>query len=207
MSSPIEKPAVWSRTDVPEGLGLGTLLSRPDGYCLEAGETVVEGEESFFTRFTILTDLAWATREVRVEVVTGQGPASMALTTMGGHWTDGDGRRRPELEGCQDVDVAATPITNTLPIRRLGLRPGEHRDITVAWIDVPSLQVRRVRQGYTRHPAEGGLDHYTYRDPLNGEYRLSVDGDGFVVDYERFARRLWSPGSPKGRYAGFSSGL
>lgn len=192
MSSPIENPAAWSRTDVPEGLGLGTLISQSDGYRLEAGETVVEGPERFFTRFSVRTDLAWATREVRVEVVTARGPAAMVLMSTGGHWADGDGRPRPELVGCQDVDVAATPLTNTLPIRRLGLRPGEHRDIAVAWIDVPSLEVRRVRQGYTRHPAEGGLDHYTYRDPLHGEYRMSVDSDGLVVDYEHFARRLWT---------------
>lgn len=206
MSSPIENPAAWSRTDVPEGLGLGTLLTRPDGYCLEAGETVVEGNERFFTRFTVRTDLAWATREVRVEVVTAQGTATELLMARGGHWTDGDGRHRPELVGRQDVDVAATPLTNTLPIRRLGLRPGEHRDIAVAWIDIPSLRVRRVRQGYTRHPAEGGLDHYTYRDPLHGEYRLSVDGDGLVVDHERFARRLWSGGPPDSRPSGVSNG-
>ncbi|WP_433698968.1 putative glycolipid-binding domain-containing protein [Nocardiopsis sp. CA-288880] len=190
MSSPTEHPAAWARTDVPEGLGLGTLLPEPDGYRLEAGETVVEGEERFFTRFTVRTDLAWATREVRTEVVSGRGTTVVALTAQGGHWFDDKGNPLPGLVGCLDVDVAATPLTNTLPIRRLGLRPGEYRDIQVVWIDIPSLRVRRVRQRYTRHVAEGGLERYTYRDPLHGEYRLSVDGHGVVVDYERFARRL-----------------
>ncbi|MFD6948989.1 glycolipid-binding family protein [Nocardiopsis sp. TSRI0078] len=190
MSSLTEHPAVWSRTDVPEGLGLGTLISEPDGYRLEAGETVAVGEERFLTRFTVRTDLAWTTRGVRAEVLSAQGLESVALSSRGGHWTDAYGRPLPELVGCLDVDVAATPLTNTLPIRRLGLRPGEYRDIVVAWIDIPSLRVRRVRQRYTRHPAEDGLERYTYRDPLHGEYRLSVDGDGVVVDYERFARRL-----------------
>ncbi|NYH52950.1 hypothetical protein HNR06_002539 [Nocardiopsis arvandica] len=190
MSSLTEHPAVWARTDVPEGLGLGTLISEPDGYRLEAGETVVVGEERFLTRFTVRTDLAWTTRGVRAEVLSAQGLESVVLSVRGGHWADADGVPLPELVGCLDVDVAATPLTNTLPIRRLGLRPGEYRDIVVAWIDIPSLRVRRVRQRYTRHPAEDGLERYTYRDPLHGEYRLSVDGDGVVVDYERFARRL-----------------
>ncbi len=190
MSSLTEHPAVWARTDVPEGLGLGTLLPEPDGYRLEAGETVVVGEERFFTRFSVRTDLAWTTRWVCAEVLSSQGLESVTLDAHGGHWTGPDGVPLPELVGCLDVDVAATPLTNTLPIRRLGLRPGEYRDIAVVWIDIPSLRVRRVRQRYTRHPAEDGLERYTYRDPLHGEYRLSVDGDGVVVDYERFARRL-----------------
>lgn len=190
MSSLTEHPAAWTRTDVPQGLGLGTVLPEPDGHRLEAGETVVEGAERFFTRFTVRTDLAWTTREVRAEVLSASGPRSVTLRAQDGHWTDADGRPLPELVGCLDADVAATPLTNTLPIRRLGLRPGEHRDIAVAWIDIPCLRVRRVRQRYTRHPAEDGLERYTYRDPLHGEYRLSVDGDGVVVDYERFARRL-----------------
>ncbi|WP_150251081.1 putative glycolipid-binding domain-containing protein [Nocardiopsis deserti] len=190
MSSLTEHPAAWTRTDVPEGLGLGTLLPEPDGHRLEAGETVVVGEERFFTRFSVRTDLAWTTRRVRAEVLSSQGLESVTLDAHGGHWTGPDGVPLPGLVGCLDVDVAATPLTNTLPIRRLGLRPGEYRDIAVVWIDIPSLRVRRVRQRYTRHPAEEGLERYTYRDPLHGEYRLSVDGDGVVVDYERFARRL-----------------
>lgn len=190
MSSLTEHPAAWTRTDVPEGLGLGTLLPEPGGHRLEAGETVVVGEERFFTRFTVRTDLAWTTREVRAEVLSASGLESVTLQAKGGHWSDADGRPLAELVGCLDVDVAATPLTNTLPIRRLGLRPGEYRDIAVAWIDIPSLRIRRVRQRYTRHPAEGGLERYTYRDPLHGEYRMSVDGEGLVVDYERFARRL-----------------
>lgn len=192
MSSLTEHPAAWSRTDVPEGLGLGALIPEPGGYRLEAGETVVEGEERFFTRFSVRTDLAWATREVSAEVVSAQGLGSVTLTVQGGYWRDPEGNTFPELVGCLDVDVAATPLTNTLPIRRLGLQPGDFRDIAAVWIDIPSLRVRRVRQRYTRHPAEGGLDIYTYRDPLHGEYRLSVDGNGVVVDYERFARRLRS---------------
>lgn len=191
MSSPKEHPAAWARTDVPDGLGLGTLVPEPDGYRLEAGEAVVDdGGAGYFVRFGVRADLAWATREVRVEVISARGPSTVILNAQGGHWTDAEGRPLPELVGCLDADVAATPLTNTLPIRRLGLRPGEYRDIAVAWIDVPSLRVRRVRQRYTRHPAEGGLEVYTYRDPLHGEYRLTVDGDGLVVDYERFARRL-----------------
>ncbi|MEC3893540.1 MULTISPECIES: putative glycolipid-binding domain-containing protein [Nocardiopsis] len=192
MSSPPQHPTAWARTDVPEGMGIGTLLPEPDGFRLEAGETVFAREERFLTRFTVWTDLAWATTRVHAEVLSAAGTETVTLQAQGGHWSDGKGGELRELVGCLDVDIAATPLTNTLPIRRLGLRPGEHRDIAVVWIDIPSLRIRRVRQRYTRHHAENGLELYTYRDPLHGEYRISVDGDGVVVDYERFVRR-WSP--------------
>ncbi|GAA3737487.1 hypothetical protein HDA32_005432 [Spinactinospora alkalitolerans] len=189
MTATNERPAAWTRLDVPEGLCLGTLAAEPGGFRLEASEVVVDRRERFSCRFTVCTDLAWATREVRAEVLTEEGARSIELTCGGGQWRV-DGRRDPALDGCVDVDVAATPLTNTLPIRRLGLAPGEFRDIGVAWIDVPSLKVHRMKQRYTRLTQSGGLERYEYRAPGFGAFDLTVDGDGLVIDYEHFARRI-----------------
>lgn len=184
-------PAVWTRTDTDQGLGLGALFAEPDGFRLEASETVADGGDRFSCRFTVHTDLAWVTRTARAEALSGDGVLEMELelSGKGGHWTV-DGRRAPQLDGCTDVDVAATPLTNTLPIRRLGLRPGEFRDITVAWVDVPNLRVHRMTQRYTRLPANAGTDRYEYRDPTYGSFELTVDRDGLVLDYEGLARRV-----------------
>ncbi len=38
-----------------------------------------------------------------------------------GHWRKADGTALPQFDGCVDIDLAGTPFTNTLPIRRLGL--------------------------------------------------------------------------------------
>ncbi|WP_235432190.1 putative glycolipid-binding domain-containing protein, partial [Nocardiopsis sp. RV163] len=160
MSSLTEHPAVWARTDVPEGLGLGALLPEPDGHRLEAGETVVVGGERFLTRFSVRTDLAWTTRRVYAEVLSSQGLESVTLDAHGGHWSGPDGVPRPELVGCLDVDVAATPLTNTLPIRRLGLRhraSGRGGSGTVLpraeGADAPNV-LREVRESSrTRYPA------------------------------------------------------
>ncbi|MBB4935062.1 hypothetical protein F4561_005956 [Lipingzhangella halophila] len=189
MSASNDFPAVWTRLDVPAGLGLGTLVAGPEGYRLEASETVANHSERFACRFTVCTDLAWVCSEARVEVVTEFGTRELGMTGKGGHWTI-DGNPAPALTGCVDVDVAATPLTNTLPIRRLGLEPGEHRDITVAWVDVPSLQVRRMVQRYTRLGASDGRERYQYRDPHHGSFELSVDRDGVVVDYAGLAMRV-----------------
>src|SRR3989442_7943903 len=85
----------------------------------------------------------------------------------------------------------ATPFTNTLPVRRLGLRPGETADLPVAWVIVPGLRVERARQRYTclRLEAQGAV--YLYENLDNGfRADLPVDADGMGLDYpDQFRRR------------------
>lgn len=42
-----------------------------------------------------------------------------------GHWKDHKGELFPDLGGCNDIDLYFSPFTNTLPIRRLLLKPGK----------------------------------------------------------------------------------
>ena len=87
----------------------------------------------------------------------------------------------PDLNGCVDIDVAATPLTNTFPIRRFAsLGIAEHRTTPVAWVEVPTLHVKRVEQTYRRLAP----DRWEYSDPTHGAFELSIDDDGFVIDYE-----------------------
>lgn len=106
-----------------------------------------------------------------------------------GCWSDASGRLE-HLDGCIDLDLAATPFTNTLPIRRLGLRPGESAEIQVAYVTVPELDLKRVRQRYTcrRKDKDGGL--YLY-EGLDSDFaaELPVDADGLVLDYPGQWRR------------------
>lgn len=92
-----------------------------------------------------------------------------------------DGRELPALAGCADVDIAVTPSTNTLPIRRLALDVGEARDVTAVWVRVgPGLAVEPLPQRYTR--LAGGQ----YRYESNGgafTATIDVDDDGVVVRY------------------------
>ncbi|HEX5502042.1 MAG TPA: putative glycolipid-binding domain-containing protein, partial [Thermomicrobiales bacterium] len=110
-----------------------------------------------------------------------------------GHWTAADGATPPDLAGCLDVDIRVTPFTNTLPIRRLGLRPGESAELAVAYLALPALAVTRERQRYTCLAAgpDGGLYRY---ESLPGGFRadLSVDADGLVLDYPGLFRRVWT---------------
>lgn len=97
-----------------------------------------------------------------------------------------DGRSALQFDGCLDVDIPLTPFTNTLPIRRLGLRVGETREIGVIYCDVLEEQIRPVRQRYTRI---SGTEYHYENVPNDFEATIVVDESGLVVDYpELFVR-------------------
>ena len=134
----------------------------------------------------------WAVRQVYIDLP-GRAGARQQLNADGtGHWAKTPARRLASLDGCIDVDIAATPFTNTLPIRRLALQPGQSAEIKVAYITIPELSFRMERQPYTCLEAyfEGG--RYRYEGLSSGfTAELTVDGDGLVIDYAEIWRRLW----------------
>lgn len=145
--------------------------------------------------YTLILDKRFRTLEIRIMVE--QAPGSMTalhlLASGDGTWTDADERHIPELDGCIDVDVQWTPLTNTLPVRRLDLETGSEEVITVAYIELPSLTVSRVRQRYTR------LDDRAVRyasEHREFERDLTVNDDGFVVAYPDLFTMSW-PQSPE----------
>jgi hypothetical protein len=94
--------------------------------------------------------------------------------------------RRVQVDGCIDPDISMTPFTNTLAIRRLGLKAGEAADIKVAYVLVPELSLRAAAQRYTR------LAERLWRfDGLDIDFTadLMVDEGGFVVEYPGLFRR------------------
>ena len=126
--------------------------------------------------------------QVRIEASVNQ---QVDLSADGlGHWTDAAGAMMPGLDGCIDIDIAATPFTNTLPIRRLNPRPGESTEIDVVYITVPDLEVKRARQRYTNLRMDGPRTVYLYENCASGfRAELPVDEDGLVIDYQGQWRR------------------
>jgi hypothetical protein len=107
------------------------------------------------------------------------GTRTLDMTRRRGRW-DVDGKVHPDLDSALEVDVSATPLSNTLPIRRLGLRVGQSADIITAYVAVPELTVAPDPQRYTRVARSSYL--YESRDsPFSAT--ITVDDDGLVVDY------------------------
>ena len=171
-----------------EGDGLEHLAfdAREDGFAVES---VVVGQrygKPYGLHYTVRCDTQWRTRHAWLKIVGG---GELELHGDGaGHWRDGHGLVLGAIEGCIDIDIAATPFTNTLPIRRLQLAEGERRPITVAYISTPDLQVTRVEQAY----ACIGLNReYRYEGIFrNFTADMQVDADGLVIDYPTLFTRL-----------------
>jgi hypothetical protein len=96
------------------------------------------------------------------------------------------GRERTTLQGCLDVDLEASPVTNTLPIKRTKLRVGSRVDLTAAWVRFPSLRVVPLRQSYERV----GRRRYIYRSATGFKAEIAVDGFGLARRYGDFWHAL-----------------
>ena len=152
----------------------------------------VDDGQPFRLRYRVRCDPAWRVREVTIDPLRPDAPGLSLRADGEGHWTTGDGDPLPALDGCLDVDIRVTPFTNTLPIRRLGLRPGEAREIAVAYVAAPRMEVTPVRQRYTCLESRPDGGRYRYEGLSTGFVaELPVDADGLVLDYPGVFRRVW----------------
>lgn len=91
-----------------------------------------------------------------------------------------DGRERPEVAGCIDLDLNFSPSTNLLPIRRLDLPVGGEAPIRAAWLRFPDFTLEPLEQVYRR------LGDRTYRYESGGgrfAADLDVNDHGLVTRY------------------------
>ena len=178
-----------------EGPGLEHLrLATSDGGVVANGLVIgLEAGRPFRIGYEIRCDGHWRVREVRVASPDSERPVLELLADGEGHWKGRGGEPVPELDGCIDVDISATPFTNTLPIRRLGLEPGESEELAVAYVRVPELLVgpERQRYGCLHARADGGLYQFEAL-PSGFTAELPVDAEGLVLDYPGLFRRAWS---------------
>ena len=139
--------AVTARWRSADGGGLEHLVieETSSGHKVDA---VVVGDAvgaPFWAHWRLTVDAAWRTRRLDVEVVGHD--RRLALRADGeGSWTNVDGVPLPDLAGAIDLDLSASPFTNTLPIRRLALPVGGAAEI----VSSPMCRSRTSRSSPTR---------------------------------------------------------
>lgn len=144
----------------------------------------------FWSAYTLETADHYVTSRLTVETDWDGGSASLDLRRVAGGWLV-NGKPRPDLDGALDCDLAACPLTNTMPIVRHGLHRGPGQaEFVMAFVELPRLRVIAAEQRY-RHLALGpdGTARVRY---ASGAFSstLTVDGEGFVVDYPKLGRRV-----------------
>src|SRR5262245_45997070 len=180
-----DRSLLWRRVDVP---GLEHFRLREDVNAPRLVGTVLLAHEGrpIHVEYEIVCSRAWETRAVRVTCTHGPEVRRLELMAEGGRWRRG-GSDVGAVADCLDVDLAVTPSTNTLPIRRLDLAIGAGRDVTAAWIQFPELAIEPLPQRYTRIAAR----RFRY-ESRGGAFtaELDVDERGVVVRYAQLWARV-----------------
>ncbi len=130
----------------------------------------------------------------RVSITSATAARERHLTlnrTDDGYWLldTGSGGTRAEFGGAVDVDLAGSPMFNTLPIRRLGLHQesGDHT-IPMVYVSLPDLVVSLSEQRYRTVSTDGTEPVVEFSsDGFTAELRL--DADAVVVAYPGLATR------------------
>ena len=118
-------------------------------------------------------------------------PDLWLATDGAGRWGEVNGAHRVDLDACTDIDIALTPLTDSILVRRLPLHVGHAAEVTVALVDVETLAVDRVHRRYSRLAESRWLvEHLDAHGAVVHGAEVDVDELGFVVDYPGLVRRL-----------------
>jgi hypothetical protein len=186
----IERTVIWQPWD-DIGLEHLRLVESDNGAIADSLLIQVIDHQPIRLRYEIRVDAAWRVREANIDML-GPEFRQLKLRSNGsGRWTDATGGPLDSLEGCIDIDLIASPFTNTLPIRRIRLEPDEAEEISVVYIRVPELSATLARQRYTCLEKCDDGSRYLY-EGLETEFKaeLPVDSAGLVIDYPGLFRRM-----------------
>jgi hypothetical protein len=174
---------LWQRLDKP-GLEWCEIRRTPGQTLVGGTALIADAGKPYRVEYTIEIDAAGRTRRAGI-VPTGMSQAVIELVCdEGGRWVM-NGAPMPDITGCLDVDLGFSPMTNSLPIWRLRLVPGDVSAIRAAWVRFPELTVELLPQTYERTSAS------TYRYRSDGfEAVLSVGHDGIVEEYGSYWRAV-----------------
>jgi len=178
---PLPASAAWQHT----GTRSGFEVLFTSEWTLEGHTTAVEQGEIWSVSYRIELDAAWRTRRTEVVGRTSAGPRTTVLERHDGdRWTV-DGVPVPLLDGCVDVDLESSAVTNTLPIHRLDFVEGEPVQCPAAYVRA-DLRIERLEQTYTARPDL----RFGYAAPAFGfTAELRYDASGLIVDYPGIAVR------------------
>ncbi|MBV8203135.1 MAG: putative glycolipid-binding domain-containing protein [Acidobacteria bacterium] len=184
--SRLVRELIWRRLDVA-GIEYFRLWESAAGPRLTGTVIFTHAGAPWRLKYAVACAPDWTSRGVHVALTRGAATRHVKLTSGDGQrWRLG-AHEVPEVGGCQDVDLAFTPATNILPLRRLGLRVGESREMTAAWLRFPELTVEPLPQRYTRLD-----DRRVLYESRGGAFtaELEVDELGLVVSYPPLWERV-----------------
>ena len=187
---PFPASACWQHRGARAGFEVVYFRAAESGWRIDGTTTALEDGQTWAVTYGIEVDAAWATRRAHLAATTVTGRREIRLDGDGaGRWRI-DGEPAPHLDGCLDVDLESSAMTNTLPVHRLGLAAGAHAATPAAYVRALDLRVERLEQTYARLPGDSGRQRYRYAAPAYDVVcTLVYDESGLVLDYPGIAVR------------------
>ena len=182
--------ACWQHRGARSGFEVAYFTAREHGWRIDGTTAALEDAQTWVVTYRIETDPAWVTRSARITARTATGPrATLLESDRAGRWLI-DGHPAPDLDGCLDVDLESSAMTNTLPVHRLDLPAGVRAEAPAAYVRALTLSAGRLDQVYERIPDQAAHRRYDYAAPAFGfTARLAYDQSGLVLDYPGIALR------------------
>lgn len=189
-------PAIltWRAHDVPRMESVRVQLSgnriKAYGRILAAA---TPSHPAFSASYDLVTDDRGATKRLSLTVTLAQRERQLSIArdeeNMWMVQDHSNQTKREAFDGALDVDVIFSPFFNALPIRRTGLyQKGDSITLPVVYVRVPELTVELATTTYTSEgpdPKSGIKLHSPVADTT-----LTVDDDGFILDYPGLAERI-----------------
>lgn len=182
--------AAWAHQDARAGFEVVHIAPVDHGHVITGCTTAVEAGQAWIVDYTVRVDDDWRTRDAEVQGRSSAGALSLALQSDGhGRWRV-NGVPAPFLDGCMDVDLESSAMTNALPVHRLSLEPGERAAAPAAYVRAVGLNVERLEQTYARTDDDGSRQRYDYAAPaFDFSCQLVYDARGLVLEYPGIAVR------------------
>ncbi|AFJ33261.1 MULTISPECIES: putative glycolipid-binding domain-containing protein [Mycobacterium] len=149
-----------------------------------------EANPAFGAYYDLLTDETGATKRLGMTVTLAERERVFSFARDEENmWlvTDHQGEHRAAYNGALDVDVEFSPFFNALPIRRLGLHEqAASVTLPVVYVNVPEMSIIADTVSYSSAGSRGEIKVHT---PI-ADTTVSVDDEGFIVDYPGLAERI-----------------
>ncbi|BBX20657.1 hypothetical protein MTER_00680 [Mycolicibacter terrae] len=150
-----------------------------------------ENHPAFSAYYDLQTDESGATKRLGLTVTVAERDRQLVIARDEENmWliTDARGQSRAGYDGALDVDVVFSPFFNALPIRRARLHERTAAvTLPTVYLWLPEMSVVAAAASYSS--TETGITILTPgTDPAGTT--ITVDDDGFVIDYPGLAARI-----------------
>jgi uncharacterized protein len=183
--------AAWRHQEARSGFEVVYFRETSDGLRIDGCTTAVEDGRSWIVEYRIEVDGSWRTRSAHIIGRSESGRRSTTLESTGdGRWLV-DGQAAAALDGCFDVDLESSALTNAFPVHRLGLEVSARSEAPAVYVRAEDLSVSRLEQTYTRLTNdEDGRQRFDYVSPaFDFRCELVYDAAGLVLAYPGIATR------------------